>query len=138
LTTPSCIPCGEAVLAVALHGVGGHRDDARALAGRPALHDATRRLEAIHIRHLHVHRHHVVDLALDRLDRLEAVAGHVGPVAELLEQPHREPLVHHIVLGEADAQRPAVRPECNRDALRETLFPYQRQRRRLPVLAGPQ
>ena len=38
------------------------------------------------IRHLHVHEHDVVGLALQRLERLVAVAGDVGPVAELLEQ----------------------------------------------------
>ena len=56
---------GEAHLAVALHRVGGHRDDARALARRPSARMMLpRRFEAVHLGHLHVHQHHVVGLAL--------------------------------------------------------------------------
>ena len=43
-------------------------------AGGQRRSDAARGLEAVHLRHLHVHQHHVVGLALDRLDRLDAVA----------------------------------------------------------------
>ena len=75
--------------------------------GRPARADAARRLEAVHLGHLHVHQHHVVGLALDRLDRLDAVARQVGAVAHLLQQAQRELLVHDVVLGQQDAQRMA-------------------------------
>ena len=40
----------------------------------PARVDAARRLEPVHLRHLHVHEDQVVGLALHRLDRLDAVA----------------------------------------------------------------
>ena len=98
---------GQARLAVALHRVGGHRDDARALAVRPSRRDAPRRLEAVHLGHLHVHQHHVVGLARDRLDRLDAVRRQVGAVAHLLQQAQRQLLVHDVVFGEQDAQRMA-------------------------------
>ena len=41
--------------------------------GRPPLDDAARGLEPVHLRHLHVHQHQVVGLAVQRLDRFDAV-----------------------------------------------------------------
>src|SRR5258708_6667315 len=40
--------CLEAQLAVALHRVGRHRDDARSRRSRPALRDSARRFEPVH------------------------------------------------------------------------------------------
>src|SRR5215472_8292975 len=71
----------QAQFAVALHGVGCHRYDARALARGPPRGDLARGLKAIHLRHLHVHQHHIVGLASDALYGLDAVAGEVGAVA---------------------------------------------------------
>jgi hypothetical protein len=62
-------------------------------------------LQAIHLRHLHVHQHHVVWLSLDRLDRFEPVARHVRPVAHLPRQPQRQLPVHRIVFRQEDVQR---------------------------------
>ena len=96
----------QAHLPVALHGVGRHGDDARPLrsAGQRAQMRA-RRLQPVHLRHLHVHQHHVVGLALDRLDGFQAVGGDVRPVAHLREQAQRQLLVDGVVLGQQDAQR---------------------------------
>ena len=47
--------------------------------------DLARGLEAVHLGHLHVHQHHVVGLALHRLDGLDAVRREVGAVAHLLQ-----------------------------------------------------
>ena len=63
-------PGGEARLAVALHGVGGHRDDPRPGRAGPAAPDPAGRLEAVELRHLDVHQDDVVVAALERRDRL--------------------------------------------------------------------
>ena len=62
----------EAQLALALHRVRRHRDDVRPRS-RPPLVDAPGRLEPVHLRHLDVHEHRVVGLALERLQRLDPV-----------------------------------------------------------------
>ena len=77
----------HAQLAIALHGVGRHGDDPRATHVGPAPVDLAGGLEAVHLRHLHVHQNHVVRLPLDGVDRLEPVGRHVGAVAHLAEQP---------------------------------------------------
>ncbi len=45
-----------------------------------------------------------------RLDGLDAVASEVGAVAHLLQQTQCQLLVHHVVLGQQDAQRVALSP----------------------------
>ena len=53
--------------AIALHRVRGQRDDRQVPAGRAlALADRRGRLEAAHLRHLHVHQHDV-EFAGDRI-----------------------------------------------------------------------
>ena len=71
----------------------------------PALADAARGVEAVHLGHLDVHQHDVVGLPLERLERLEAVRRDVGAVAQLVEHPERDLLVHGVVLGQEDPQR---------------------------------
>jgi hypothetical protein len=94
----------HAQLAVAFHGVGGHGDDPGPVP-RPAPVDLARGLEAVQLRHLHVHENHVVRLPLDGRDRLQPIGGDVGAIAHLGEEPGSDLLVHHVVLGEEDAQR---------------------------------
>src|SRR4029434_161012 len=65
---------GEALLAVALHRVRRHRHDARAIVRFTARDDAARGFEPVHLRHLNVHQHDVVDLALHAFDGFDAVA----------------------------------------------------------------
>ena len=74
---------------------------------RPAPVDLPGGLEAVELRHLHVHQHHVVGLSLDGVDGLEPVGRHVGPVPHLPEEPERDLLVDHVVLGQEDAERVA-------------------------------
>ncbi len=76
------MPAARHSLAIALHGVGRHRDDRHVGAGRPfARADGFGRLEAVHLGHLHVHQHHVEGFALDALDRFSAVLRHDRPCA---------------------------------------------------------
>src|SRR3954463_1628260 len=72
-------PRGQAHLAVTLHRVGGHGDDARPFV-RPHADDPAGGLQAVHLWHLHVHEDDVVLLAYYRLDRLQTVRGEVGAV----------------------------------------------------------
>jgi len=63
---------------------------------------AAARLEPVHLRHLHIHQHHVIGLALDAFDRLDAVGRHVGAVAHLRQQAQREFLVHEVIFHEKE------------------------------------
>ena len=76
--------------------------------GLPPLPDAARRLQAVHLGHLHVEQDHVVGLAPERLQHLAAVAGHVGAVSLPLQHLERDLLVDDVVLGQEDAQRPGI------------------------------
>ena len=70
------------MLAVPLHGVGRHGDDIVAAGAAPVMTQAPGRFQAIHLRHLHVHQHDVVRLALEGLQGFDAVGGHIRPVAQ--------------------------------------------------------
>jgi hypothetical protein len=70
--------------------------------------DPPRRLEAVHLGHLHVHQHDVVDVAADALEGLEAVVRAVGPVPESLEDQQDQLLVGRVVLDGEDPQRQAL------------------------------
>ena len=98
-------PGGQEPLAITLHRLGGHRHDPRPRIRGPPLDDPARRLDAVHLGHLDIGEQQIVGLPLERLERLDPVPGHVGSIAELLEQPERELLVHHVVLGQQDPQR---------------------------------
>ena len=61
-------------------------------------------LDPIHLGHLDVHQHEVVALALDRLDRLDAIACDVRLVAHQREQAESELLIDDVVLDEQDPE----------------------------------
>ena len=76
---------GQAPLAIALHRVRGHADDRHVGAGlrlQPA--DGRSRLEAVHLRHLHVHQHHVESLRAVPGERLATVSREDDGVSFLL------------------------------------------------------
>ena len=81
----------------------------RRLVAVAALEDPARGLDAVHLGHLDVHQHHVVGLALDRIEHLQAVGGDVGAIAQALQQPQHDLLVHRVVLGHEHAQRQLLR-----------------------------
>ena len=95
----------EARFAILGQRVRRHGDDAGPLLRRPALADPARGVETVELGHLHVHQHHVVRPAFERLQSLETIPRHVGAIAELVEQPERHLLVHGVVLGQEDPQR---------------------------------
>ena len=69
----------DAFLAVALHGLGRHRDQRQVLAARQ-LAQLAHGLHAVHLRHHDVHQHHVdVRVVLHQLDRVAPVLGGDAP-----------------------------------------------------------
>jgi len=98
-------PGRQAALAVAGHGVRGHRYD-RSLAAADdfRLADVAGGFETVHLRHLHVHQDQVEGFVAGGGDRLATVPGVEHGVAALLEEGRGEGAVDHIVLGEQDAQ----------------------------------
>ena len=104
------MPALDAHLAIAGHGVRGHRDDAQLgrktrVASRLRGANPSRRRDAIHFRHLRIHEHERVGFLLHRLDRLAAVLHDIGRVTEIAELQQRDLLVHGIVFGDEDARR---------------------------------
>ena len=99
------MPAVEAAFAVALQGVGGHGDDrGMGAGGRLAGADGGGRLEAVHLRHLHVHQHGIERPAVQGRQRLAAVAGDHDLMALLLQQADGQPLVDGVVLGQQEPQ----------------------------------
>jgi len=97
----------QAVLPIALQGVGGHCDD-----GDPVLldrglriADVARGFEAVHLGHLYVHEHKVVVERLKRPDGFGAVGHGVRSQSQFLEDAERHLLVGDVVLGQQDAHR---------------------------------
>ena len=95
-----------------MHGVGSHRDNQDRLAKM-----RTRRrfplpganlsggFEAIHSRHLHVHKNNVIRFALERLEHFDSVIGDVGLIPHLLKQTRRHFLVHEVIVRHQHSQR---------------------------------
>ena len=109
----------QAPLPVPLHRVRRHRHDRNVAPRRPLqTPDGRRRLEPVHLRHLHVHQHQVERRPADRLERLDPRGGDRDGVPALLQEAHRELLVDHVVLGQEDAQGAFVggRDRHRRDA----------------------
>ncbi len=113
----------QTAFAVALHGVSGHGKDRRVSAGRRlTLADGRRRLETVHVRHLHVHEHQVEGIVLQGRDGLGAVADHHDRMPLTAEQSQGQLLVERIVLRQKDVQD-ARRGSRRR---RESLSPCRR------------
>ena len=91
-------------VAIALHGIGGHGDDHHIALARRQAADNAGGGQSVHARHLHVHEDQIVVAALDQGDRLAAIVGHVGAMAQLGQQPHRHLLVDGVVLGHQNPQ----------------------------------
>ncbi len=107
---------GDALLTVAAHGIGGHRDDADALvvlAGF-ALSDPTRRLEAVHGRHLPIHKDEVVVAPLQHLDRLGPIVGNRCADAELGQHLHGDLLIDGVIVDHENVGL-VGKIECQRD-----------------------
>ncbi len=96
-------PGRQAHLAIALHSVGRHGDHVGLLRFRQFVTDMTRCLEAIHFRHLYIHKHHVIRLALNCVYYLKTVGSYVCLVAHACQETQRQFLVGYIVFGQQDA-----------------------------------
>ena len=68
--------------------------------------DLPRGLDAVELRHLHIHQHDVIIAVTDRGDSLMAVLHHGRVVAGLAQQGRHEALIDRVVLGDQDPQRP--------------------------------
>jgi hypothetical protein len=131
----------EARLPVALHGVGGERDDRRA-AGRRigglAGADLPRGAEAVHHRHLAVHEDQVEALLRERAHPLGAVRDGAHLAAQRLEQHHGHAAVDLVVLAQQHAARHVAR-RCGRRGgrrRRDRLAPQHGVERRAQVRAA--
>ena len=94
----------ETPLAVALHGIGRQGDDGDATGCASFLGaDRARGLEAIHVGHLAIHEHQIVDGVIESRDGLPAIRDHVDVMSGLLQQAHGDLLIHPIVLGDQNA-----------------------------------
>ena len=65
-------------------------------------------LEAVHVRHLHVHQQEVIRSPLERGERLPAVSRDGDRVPALFQDAHGMRLVHHIVFRQEHVQAPAA------------------------------
>ena len=107
---------GEAVLAVALQGVGREGNDGHMRRGGGAIRagtllfepaDFARGLDPVQIGHLHVHEQDIERMPVERADGLIAVGGHLDGVAHLAQDSGDEFAVDRVVLRHEHAQRRA-------------------------------
>ncbi len=87
----------EALLAVALHRVSGHRDDIRLTKVAAARADASSGFVAIHFRHLAIHQNDLVVIAAKRLKDREPIGYGLCAVAESFQLLQGNLLVHGVV-----------------------------------------
>src|SRR6266516_6801601 len=88
----------EAPLALALEGVGRHRDDRYMPPASLVVPDLTAGFVTVHLGHLAVHQHSVVVAAADQRHRLTAGSRDVRAETEALNHSHRDLLVGGVVL----------------------------------------
>ena len=80
-----------------------HRNDGYVVSRIPfLLTNGLRRLQAVHLRHLNVHEHHIKGRLLHRIDRLPAVVHQRHGVSLPLQQTNRQALVDRVVFGQED------------------------------------
>ena len=115
-------PGGETPLAIAGHRVGGEGDDRRPpvrprLLLQPA--NLRGRRVAVHLWHLAVHQDRVDPPLFPRRHRPNAVRHRDDLVTQPFQRLHRHHLVHHVVLGQKDAQAPGGGPGRRRHNRRQ-------------------
>ena len=98
-------PGGQALLAVAVHRVGRHRDDRRPRLGAFSVSDHCRCCISVHLRHLTIHEHRCILSAAGHLDRGAPVVSDVDRVPKLLQHTSYRELVDLVVLGDEHPAR---------------------------------
>ncbi len=94
---------GQALVAIGAEGARRHRDDGRRVElGHRA--DQARRLQAVHLGHLHVHQHQVIGASAHHVDRDAAVVGHLHLQAHQPQQLGGQLLVDEVVVGDQHAR----------------------------------
>ena len=96
----------QTTLFIALHGMGGHHDGglvAAPLRARLFPNQAQGGL-TVHFGHLQVNKEQIPGLLAPARQRFPAVIHHFAPVAEPLQQPPGDFLVHQIVLCQQNVQ----------------------------------
>ncbi|MNP21974.1 hypothetical protein D3C76_1146170 [compost metagenome] len=97
---------GKGIFAVALHGIGGHRNYWQ-LCKAWLFADLARGGIAVHDRHVAVHQH-TVEAAVDRQDvqRFLAMPGQAQRYTHALQQLTRKLLVHFVVFDQQKSRTP--------------------------------
>lgn len=98
---------GEALLAVAVDGVGGEGDDpGTGIVGLEGVATAELAggLEAVHPGHLDVEEDDVEGDAGGDVEDFQAIADEFGMIAKTLEEKGDDALVYEVVLGDEDAE----------------------------------
>ena len=111
----------QALLTVALHGMGGHGDDRRPLSLAFSGTDHPGRFQTVQVRHLHVHQHHIEVLLTDHFECLKAVLSDFDAVAALTQNVNGHLLVRRIVFRQQDSQ-------ATSGLLRKYVLPRHRHR----------
>src|ERR1043166_596232 len=95
----------KAALAIALHGIGGQRQDGRITAeGFLHLAQLGSGFEAVHQRHLDIHEDQVERVRAVRIQRFAPVAGTRDAVSAVLQDSTGEFLIDQVVFNQQDAQ----------------------------------
>jgi hypothetical protein len=95
---------GDAAIAIALHGVGGHGHDDVALSGCFTAANFGGCLIAVHHRHLTVHEDDVVSHILDHFDSFRAVGDEIDAATQTLEHAGGNDLIDGVVLDDQHAR----------------------------------
>jgi hypothetical protein len=95
----------QAALAIATQSIRRHSDDARlTFLGQPFA-DLASRVEPVHLGHQDVHQDQVIGQLRGGIHCLEAVRHNIRSLRQAFQQELRQPLIHHVILGQQDAKR---------------------------------